>query len=512
MRAFKFILTFVLAYFVLDGFLFRFLLWRLPNESAWESFPLYNFEYRFRHLARREKAGEFRIIAAGSSIALYSILPEKLNELFAGEPGNRTNVLMLARQGLNVFELNAIFDRILETRPDVIILPLNMVDFRLERPIVLDLVKDLDTDHRGEALQSAESDLWQFPESQILDPGGYLLAARSPRDLGRGLFLEISAAYRYRSLFWDGPSQYLENRYSKGRSYENYAGIPVEGGNITHRGWVGSNFEITITETLRREGLDVQAPDSLFARPGENDMSGPILEIQPAEARPRRIELQRGWQNISLSEQSPGSKVRFRVSRSFYSDENDDRFALRFSRNAGRSEPISFPVSRELRREDERYRRMTDTEYPESFARRILKFSRPGMQYLQSLQTAKRIWALRHFDPDLPAARAFRQFQKKAADAGIPLVVIHSPENPLSREWYEKSVWYAEFIKYLSESPGAAAGQYSFYQWQDALPMQDFYDYHHLTYFGAQKFTDRLARILEKEFHAESAVKRRGGQ
>ena len=185
-----------------------------------------------------------------------------------------------------------------------------------------------------------------------------------------------------------------------------------------------------------------------------------------------------------------GGRIFAEVSSVFSSFE-DEPLGVRLARNTGRSEYRSS--GRELRREDERYLRMTAEEYDASFARRILKFDRAGMQYLHALEMAKRIWSVRNFDGELPAARGFEEFRNKLAKSGVRLLVINSPENPISLAWYGDSVWYRSYLEFLKNGPGRL---YSFSSEERSLRRQLFYDYHHLSFYGAREFTARLSRTV----------------
>ena len=501
------------VYFAADVLLFRFLLWRVPNESAWSEAPYYNFEYRARQLARDKTPDEFRVLIAGSSIALYSVIPEELDRALqnathvAGIPVGSKSIQtrILAHQGLSGMHLLAYADRFVEARPDVLIVPVNMVDFRLERLVANQDLQNLDSADAGvrqAALDRAARYAVGKYEFQLLAPGGWWWHYNHLLDREQhasAFFAILSAAYRYRKIALTPFELYLENRFSRGRSYEEYAGVPVGGGGISHRGWTGRDFALQLTPELMRQGLLFQAPQELFAAAGEASpqLSAEFVNDDGRSFAERRTTLRPGWQTLDLAvpEAREGTYVQLRLSHVWWSPEKSDERGVRLSRNAGRREFYRRDREvRERRREDQVYLSYDDDRYRRSFNERILGFDRAGTEYLEALKAAKDLFRWRRFDAELPAFAAFDAFRRRMADADIPLVIVNSPENPISLAWYRDSEWYEGYLDFLRRSPGD--GEYSFHDASALLRMQLFYDYHHLSYDGAVGFSRELARLL----------------
>lgn len=501
-------------YFAADAVVFRWLLWRLPNESAWSEAPFYNFEYRARQLARDKAPNEFRVLVAGSSIALYSVIPDRLDFALqdatsvAGTAVDAKTVStrILAHQGLSGMHLLAYADRFIEARPDVLVVPVNMVDFRLERIIAnhdLENLDSADAELRRAALDRAERYAVSKEEFEILAPGPWVW--HYSRLLNReqhasAFFSVLSAAYRYRKIALTPVELYSDNRFSSGRSYEEYAGVAVGGGGISHRGWTGRDFRIPLTAKFQQDGLLLQAPPELFAAAAEAVPQLSLEFVNDDGDFPygrRSIALRPGWQRIDLQEPdtNKATYVELRLSHVWRSAEKADEYGVRLSRNAGREEVYRRDREiREPRREDQLYLSYDDAQYRRSFDERILGFERAGTEYLEALKLAKDRFRGRRFDAELPAFAAFAAFRRRMAEAGIPLVIVNSPENPISLAWYRDSHWYEGYLDFLRNSPHG--GDYWFYDASALLKMQMFYDYHHLSYPGARAFSAFLAGRL----------------
>jgi hypothetical protein len=514
-------------FFFFDIVFFRLGFWALPNESAWGEHPFYNFEYRAREAdSIPPEPGAVRIVFAGSSLALYSVLaPEFERELTARLGGRAVEVKTLSHQGMSTMHLAAYADRILAARPDVLVVPVGTVDFRIDRPIMqgIDRLDSPDPDVRRAALAESRNYTVAKPEFRMLAPAGWLREYRadlSMNQMSAALLARAVAAYRYRLLVWSPIETMLDNRLSRGRSYHEYAGVPVGGGGVSHRGWTGRVFELPVTPTLIADGVLLQAPSKLIAAAAPGTPLVNITRLTPnssgaVRSHRRRYTLKAGWQTIRLRdavtseperdlEAFPNSErtiavvagdcLRFELSHTVQSESEADERGLRLSRNAGRRLNELRNLGRELRREDDLYRGYSDAEYRESFGRRILRFDRAGSEYLEALKMARDVWARRAFDPELPGFVAFESFRKRLADAGVSLLIVNNPENPISLDWYGDSSWYADYVRFLAAGPDS--GRYSFYDASRLLNMQMFYDYHHLSYHGAERYSRAVALKL----------------
>ena len=93
-----------------------------------------------------------------------------------------------------------------------------------------------------------------------------------------------------------------------------------------------------------------------------------------------------------------------------------------------------------------------------------------------------------------PAAdRAFRDTLRHAADAGVRVVLLRSPEGPTLRGWYDPAglARFDEYVAGVAASFGVPVVDARLW-----LEEADFCDSHHVLKRGADKFTARLAREL----------------
>jgi hypothetical protein len=458
--------------------LFRVFFWLTPNETAWESAPLFNFESAIVHTPAK-RPDRTRVIIAGSSLATYGYLPELLEK-------RGFEAVTIAHQGMHGVELAAHWRRYAALDPDVVVIPVNMVDLRIERPVLLGL--DLEGSGRSDSLQRLCEDLASM--YGVLDLGGtglwrefsQCLTLKQKSQIAGGL----SAAYRLRSLARPGWSAAWDSRVTRGKSYEHYAGVPVIDAwgraAVTHRGHVPGRFFLRNTEELRSRGLDLE----ILAEAARVEVSGAGGEAD--------MQLTRGWRRLDLSGRASGELIEIRISKGVYFETFADTYAARLSQNAGgRSvrRSVNGTAFRDRRREDDLYEHMNDADYSHSFELRNLAFDRPGYAYLRALHEAKKHWAQKSFDPDLPAVQGLSRFVTNLRATGVRVILVNAPENPLTLRMYSEGPYYRGLLDYLERLGGA-----DFMEESGSLPAQMFYDFHHLTFGGAEKNTERLARFL----------------
>jgi hypothetical protein len=463
-----FLVAFLGALFLGDAVCFRWLYWRLPDESAWGELPHYHFERRARALAGREREPEeVRVLAVGSSIALYSVLPERIHARLTAAGYSQVRVELLAHQGLTPAHLYAYRERVMATAPDLIVLPINFVDFRLERPIMQQRLADLDSGdptRRTAAYSAALKYLLDGPEFRSIAPAGSLSAYFLELDWEQraaNLWATGLAVYRYRWFALDAPTLLLENRYSAGRSYHTFAGAQIGGEGATERGWTGTEFSLALSSRELERGLHLEAPAELF-------QTNPAPRLRLRYFRPdggrdsapyavEDFELTRGWRSYRPPAAArAGDRVTGELNAQWLSPDCACPVGVRLTRNAGLARAALRSERRPLRREDELYRRQSDAEYRASFEARVLRFDRSGMQYLEALKIAKETWARRPFDPEYPTFTLLNDFRALALTRGADVLTVDSPENPISFEWYAASPFRAGLRAFLATAPRAA--------------------------------------------------------
>ena len=510
----RFLFAFLLTFFLLDVVFFRALIWRLPNEVAWESEAPFSYEYELRRLERENFANDDLILVIGSSITAYGVLPERLEKFLNHAPapgtdasiaGARTRrVRALGRQSGNPLLFLALADRLIALGPRLIVLPTNIVDFRMERPHLLGTLRDLRGPGRKKALRRHLAELLADRALYLHAPAGTLREyafSLGANQFARAFFASFIASYRYRDILFVGLKRYLDNRFSSGRSYDRYAGLPVLLGSVNQRGWTGRRFGLRLNERLLERGLYVQAPRELFhsgkASLGIRVARAGVKKNAGAGAPFKIVSLWRGWQRVSLRGHGiPGEVLEFRVDPGFRSERDADYLGVRLAYGTGVAPgSINYSV-RGHRREDGLYLSHDEETYRKSFRARLLRFRKAGMEYIKAQRRSKQVWAARPFDAELPAFAALDRLRKKFARAGIAFVVINAPENPLSRGLYENSAWYGGYLKFLGK--GGSTRDYRFLDAKALLPMNHFYDNHHLSLYGARRFTDHLGGYLRE--------------
>lgn len=167
-------------------------------------------------------------------------------------------------------------------------------------------------------------------------------------------------------------------------------------------------------------------------------------------------------------------------------DHQREEMGVRLQQTFGLDVPAqNMHYTREERSEDIRYANMSEKEYREYFQYRLLSDleHRPGIAYLHALKVAKERIAQEEFVPTLHL-RYLKQFAEMAARHKIKILLINNPESPISLGWYANSVWYKSHIAYLKS---LESENLHFVDLHEALRIQDFSDFHHITYPGMIK-------------------------
>jgi hypothetical protein len=537
------ILVFFAMLFLADIFLFRILFWKVPDRSGIEESQHYSFLHRFHN---RKKS---QVWLAGSSVALYGLDVNTLSE--------RTgrSIFLFSHQGMNPAHLLSWSEKIISEKPEVIILPVNPVDFRIERYAVkgLDICDDLNESDQAMML----SDLIKLDSYENINPEGMLheFALTAPYsdffsiDNKASLIMgSVISFYGNRQIIKEGISQYFDYYFRSGRFYHDYQGMNTVSGGVTRQGYAVKILKTQVNDDLIEEGLTlkpvipaasafrnstdtpvpgnqlmVYLPDQVTGKCIDSDGKNPgrINRQQPADAfrMVKTIDLKNSWQivNTEFLRDYRGKEICFQFLYDEYSELYDDYLSARFSRFAGlkkdadqknqhpqisqslhssdRKQTVTqcagFDIQDSCRpefREDVLYQGMRDDEYQNSYNRRLRNYARQGMDYLRLLEEAKmRAAKCKSFSTDMPAVTLLRVFAGKMHKAGIRLIIVNSPENPITLNLYKNSRWYGGYKEALK------ADSDEFLDASELLRMQEFYDSHHPTLFGSEKFTHWLA-------------------
>ncbi|MDI7186547.1 hypothetical protein QMM42_10080 [Leptospira santarosai] len=490
-----------------DFLFFRVLIWKVPNESPWSSNHFYNFLYEYFALLEKQKSHP-RILIIGSSIAHYSFDRESFRKEIFERTGEEVEVEFLSYAGMTPLDAWLCRNKIAELKPDFVVFPVNFIDWRLHRAYSLNPSNKNETiDPRILLLDAL--DFFEAPQSRFIFPLETAFAFFS--ELGFARTSEyISASffgfYRYKDIFWKNLRSLYDHRYGRNTSYHGYNGVQIPE-RVTSLGWTGKKFSFNLTEKMKKEGFLVQIVPEIL-------VSGPLKITFQKQNMIRTFSFSEpGWKKILLD--SFGDSIlpiTAELSNTwipYYTegenkDWNYDRLGVRLQQTFGTDLPRNgMQYTREERLEDLRYLEMNDLEYSKYFNFRLLedRALRPGIGYLIALKDAKLRIREEKFVPVLHF-----QYLKKFADflkeKEIPLWIVNNPENPISLDWYKHSNWYEDHLLFLKSTSGNGVW---FSDLKDSLSMQDFSDYHHLTFPGMMKmspiYAEEFVKISERQRH-----------
>lgn len=493
-----FAVLFVFCLFVLDTVFFGFLLWKIPNESPWNSNHFYNFIYEWKSIESRPK-NKKRVFIVGSSIAYYSLDKTLVQNELSKLTKEDWDVEYFSYAGKSPLYLYLFLDELWKLKPDLVVYPINFIDFRMHRANVLFpgrllsnvpnevLIKDAISE--GEAPQAKIIFPWQTLKHfwNILDweeRSDFLLA---------GLF----QFYATKNIYSENIENIYNHRFGRNTRYHAYAGVQIPE-RVNSLGWTGKKFTFPLTKKLRQDGFWLEIVSDLLR---EKSLS---IEFSSDNWKETKVFHNPGWNKIYLDERH-SDVIRAELSQTwlatesagFLKDYHFDPMGVRLTQTFGLDKPIqNAQYNREERTEDLRYLNMNDSDYEKYFYFRLLAdfHLRPGIRYLVELAESKKKLASQEFIPILhfPYLKEIsNEFDKRK----IPLLLINNPENPISLKWYKDSNWYEGYLKYLKDLENPSV---KFIDLKENLRMQDFSDYHHFTYPGMVKMNQVYCEEIKK--------------
>ncbi|TGK08927.1 hypothetical protein EHO60_12920 [Leptospira fletcheri] len=503
-------IAFLLSFFFLDRIIFSSILFNFPNELEWDTSPWYNFLEKRRRI--RFDPDESGILAVGSSVALYSLFPDRLTENLRRKAEAGTNPIraeFYAHPALTPSDFYYYREDIASKTPKLVVYVLNPADLQLD---YLVSEKELKTGKLDPSIPFEEERLFSDfsrgrHQNRILYPAQFFREnARRIWKLGKPVFLELLSRSlflltRYRNFVYDPFDSFIEHHLRSGRSYHYYTGILPEEG-IYLRGWTKPKFSI---ECELKNGKLV---DSFFSQKKNTRLK--IFQETPEELLLLNENFEsRGWHGLEL--QFPGDaekiRLRFETEPPVSSDEVDDRifgipevYGLRLSQNFCRKDfrkDISYDRIPGI--DDDRISALSDTAYLEDYEKRIYRSEdgEAALTRLKVIRMAKR--KLRESDSYFSWSEL--EYLKKGIEflegKGVRVLLINSPENPLERSLYEESPWYKGYLSYLKNLGGA---KYTFKDAKDLFSdKKDFLDPHHLTFRAARSATDEYSNWILSE-------------
>jgi hypothetical protein len=497
------VFLFLFFLFFLDFLFFRKLLWLVPNEFAWNAHHFYNFNYEWKRVSSQKKKNP-RLFIVGSSIAYYSIDQVKLKEELHKKLGKEVDVEYFSYAGKSPLYAYLFMEELLKMKPDMVLYPVNFIDFRLHRAFVLKPGTKQEDMNEEELLRDAVTDI-ESPQSKILFPWETLVEMWDYLDWHRRgeLFVShIFKFYGYKDIYWEAIEGLYNHRFGRNSSYHAYAGVQIPE-RVNSLGWTHQFFSFQVADKIRKDGFWIEVVDMILKK-------GPLgIKIEGAgHVQDLRFDSP-GWKKIILDEAffEADNKPFLKVSLShvwysyeaegFLKDYHRDPMGVRLTQIFGLDEPKkNMQYQREERYEDLRYIDMGDDTYREYFFYRLMEDlpNRPGIRYLFELAEAKKKLGNEKFRPILHF-QYLKKFAERLEREKIPLLLVNNPENPISLEWYNDTEWYKDYLVFLKS---LESDSIRFVDWKDVLKMQDFSDFHHMTYPGMEKMNSRYAtEIIE---------------
>ncbi|TGK01746.1 hypothetical protein EHQ53_14790 [Leptospira langatensis] len=493
---------------LLDAFFFKFGLWILPNESSWGSDYFYNFLQEYKSMGAKKKE-KFRLLLLGSSVTHYSLNQKDLASEISKLSGKEVDVEILSYGGMAPLDAYLLREKIADLDPDLILYPVNFVDWRLYRTYVLEPETGKNETIAEDKLLRDAFDWSDAPQSRFLFPWETvsefwnILGIEKDAEL---LAASLFGSYRYKGIYWKILSSLWEHRFGRNSSYREYNGVQIPE-RVTSRGWTGKNFSFFPKEYMARRGFYIQIVEEILQ---EGELK---LEFRNSSGVSQSFEFSSpGWKKILLDprflkegSEDPDALVKAELSNTWtpyeagpeHKDWILDRLGVRLQQTFGEEgSRQGMQFTREERTEDLRYLGMSEKEYAEYFQFRIFADPklRPGTQYLRVLADAKKRIATESFRPVLHF-RYMKELLQFLRERRVPVLLINNPENPISLSWYEKSSWYKEHLDYLRTISG---GDNFFLDWKDELRPTDFWDFHHFTYQAMTKMNSKYAQAVLK--------------
>ncbi|HMV41564.1 MAG TPA: hypothetical protein PK079_17470 [Leptospiraceae bacterium] len=491
---------FIISILFLDWFFFSYLFLKIPNELEWDTSPWYNFLQKKETISFPEN--KKKVLVTGSSVALYSYLPQDVN-LDLVNASIQSDFYSHVAMSPTDFYYYA--DSIIAKKPDLVLYLINPGDLQMDHfPKAKDGQGFLDYSEEGRLHAYAERHPVKFyyPLNFLMEN----LSSLRKIEILHLLTKSILYVNRYRSFAFDPIDAYLERHTRRKTSYHNYTGVtlnPIQ----WRKGWTSQKFEVeceTKKDNFFSDTIFIPEKDTtvkVFAANGDL-----LANVSYTKA---------GWHILEFNFSSGQNKFHFEVSKVVSSKLIDNKlygkeyfYGIRLSQNFCKNElEQNIAYNRSNSQEDEILKDMSNVDYETDYFTRMYKDAdqyhdlekkipvRPEVQRLYHLHNVKKYL-------NQKGAYRWSEFSmleraaKKMQDAKIKFVIINNPENPLELNLYKDSIWYKDYLNFFQEM----SQNYSikFYDHKESnLSIQDFVDSHHLTYGGSKKMTKIYSEIIK---------------
>jgi hypothetical protein len=450
------------------------------DTSYWYNFKNYNAKNDFS-----QKEGW---IVTGSSVAMFSVIPEELESRL----GEKSKVRFFSHVAMTPSDLYYYQDEIISQNPKKVLLIINPADMQMEYLRWKDEANyEFDTAQYTVDFSDRKPALYFYPWLYLRDHYKELPSKNNWRLFSSGFLL----TNRYKSFLEDPLDKYIEHHFRKGKSFHNYTGaIPTEG--IWQKGWTKPQTKMVCTPKSSNW------QDSLFSQK-EN-----VTVTLHFHNRTESIFFHKsGWKNFgySLPSNEPFELV-IETKPSYSSSEVDSRvfgkeysLGVRLTQNfCSNLIPKDIAYSRPKGIDEDRFHEMTMEDYKEDYYIRLYKNKEERLELwrLNRLEDAKVRLKNAQYS-QFPELEILKPISKKFKESNIEFFIINSPENPIELVKYYPSQWYREFESQIMQIVGT---KYYLNFNNKIDDPRHFTDPHHLTRSGAFIFTKSLAdKIIDLE-------------
>lgn len=485
--------------FLLDRLLFFELYFLFPNETEWDSSPWYNFIHKTKEL--QSTKDKHRTIITGSSVALYSVLPDLLNQ----KENSKTKFSFFSHVAMAPTDLDYYKEDLLRSHPSLVVYLHNFADLQWE---YLEPTE-------GKFQFNEEKWVKEFGErypAKTIYPKAYLkdhwteLPRKTISKLATKSLFYVS---RFRVFFWDPIEVYIDNHFRSGRKYHLYQGEkPMEG--IWSKGWTKETATLVCSEKKSKESIFFQKSKTKLKFRFFKDTDS--LSNQKTILETERTFEHSGWNDLDWESLVPNSGdwsvVQIQVLSELSSAKEvnlirygrDESVGIRLSHFFCKNSKLeNRSYSRGSYWDDTRLAEMTTADFKADYFERMIRdagtrnelwrlhFVREAKKNVNSLTFSP--WS--EFDRILKISEYFYQNR-------IPFVLVLSPENPIEFALYKDSKWRKDWISSL-KSHLDARGQTLIDHTEAVNEVRYFFDPHHLTYEGANYYNSIFSQSLDSK-------------
>ncbi len=468
----------ILLLVVLDA-TFNLYFWKIPKLTGRSTDYGYQFLLDARHQMRRKPPGSIRVLGFGSSVAV-SFDPDQVQGLLDARR-ERLAVGRLLIPGIKPSDYRLFFDAERHAlQPDIVLVTLNLVDFlnpsfeRDVKPQVRDVLP---------------------PWRTLVERHAYIPGVSGKLEL---LLASASNFYHYRKFIRSAVQDHMKfaaewmRARRPTRAYGYYAdgytqqefGLPVDGRPDIHLDYYVD------PEWIRQRGrvaLRFSAGKQLLARRTETVPGWKTIELPRPSARQKMVDVAAGsaWNRRAAGLDADVRLLGVRLRQPPLAQAAD-----------GARPPLRYPPAAADQMDD--LLRMGDAVGPAFVDRwtQVLNADTDFGERFRAYREAKLGTCRGPFTPTGEYAELER-LVANFSEHGTAVIVVNNPESPLLLAQYRDTPYYRAHVQFLRDL-AAKYRDVRFYDLDDALPAEDFNDWHHVNYIGTIKLGPRYAEFIEQ--------------